>query len=51
MMLRSRNRCIAAFPGASVTANLMLIDKAHAQVDGLNQCFKLIATSGVQRNK
>lgn len=36
-----------AFPGASVTANLMLVDKAScSEVDGLNQCFKLITHDG-----
>ena len=33
-----------AFPQASVTANLMLVDKAaRAPVDGLHQCFKVVS--------
>ena len=36
-----------AFPGVSVTANLMLVDKAsRSEVDGLNQCFKLLTHDG-----
>ena len=33
-----------AFPNASVTANLMLADKAaRATIDGLHQCFKVVS--------
>lgn len=36
-----------AFPKASVTANLMLVDKdANSPVDGLHQCFKVISDDG-----